>query len=130
MKKTNLQVSFDADKLSALGFYMAKKEMSIEEELLVQLDRLYEKMVPVQVREYVESQFEGETLKQEIKPDDNAFKQEAKADEEKLSDKQPRQSKRQREKELTAEGQTEVQPEQATGPEEAEEENQGMTISM
>jgi len=119
MKKTNLQVSFDADKLNALQFYMAKKELKVEDELQAQLDKLYEKMVPVQVREYVESQFGSE-----------APKQEAKADEGKSSEKQPKQSKRQREKELATTAQPEPQQEQTTGPEEAEEENQGMSMSM
>lgn len=130
MKKTNLQVSFDADKLNALQFYMAKKELKVEDELQAQLDKLYEKMVPVQVREYVESQFGSEAPKQEVKAEDNTPKQEAKADEGKSSEKQPKQSKRQREKELATTAQPEPQQEQTTGPEEAEEENQGMSMSM
>lgn len=130
MKKTNIQVSFDADKLNALQFYMAKKELKVEDELLAQLDKLYEKMVPMQVREYVESQFGSEASKQEVKAEDNVTKQEAKADEGKSSEKQPKQSKRQREKELAAAPQPEPQQEQPAGPEEAEVENQGMTMSM
>lgn len=141
MEKTNLQVSFDADKLNALRFYMAKKELSVEDELQAHLDRLYEKMVPVQVREYVESQSGSEVpnleveakvdVVKEIKAEGNAPEQEVKADEEKSSEKLPRQSKRQREKELAAVPQPEPQQEQtADGPEEAEEENQGMSMSM
>ena len=45
MKTTNLQVSFDADKLNALQFYMTKKEINVEDELQAHLDRLYEKTV-------------------------------------------------------------------------------------
>lgn len=141
MKKTNLQVSFDADKLNALQFYMTKKEANVEGELQAHLDKLYEKTVPAQVREYVESQSESEAPKQEIKSedsaarhelkkDDNDLKQDAKADDGKTSEKQPRQSKRQREKELTDAGQSEAQPEQTAEPEEVEEENQGMSMSM
>lgn len=130
MKKTNIQVSFDADKLNALQFYMAKKELKVEDELLAQLDKLYEKMVPVQVREYVESQFGSEASKQDVKAESNVPKQEGKANEGKSSEKQPKQSKRQREKELAAAPQPEPQQEQPAGPEEAEEENQGMTMSM
>lgn len=141
MKKTDLNVSFDADKLNALRFYTTKKELNVEDELQAHLDRLYEKTVPVQVREYVESQSESEAPKQEIKSedsaarqeqkkDDNDLKQDAKADDGKSSEKQPRQSKRQREKELAAVEQSEAQPEQIAEPEEVEEENQGMSMSM
>lgn len=141
MKKINLQVSFDADKLNALWFYMTKKEMNVEDELQAHLDRLYEKTVPTQVREYVESRSESETPKQEIKSedsaasqelkkDDNDLKQDAKADDGKTSEKQPRQSKRQREKELTAAEQSETLSEQIAESEEVEEENQGMSMSM
>lgn len=141
MEKTNLQVSFDADKLNALRFYMAKKELNVEDELQAHLDRLYEKMVPVQVREYVESQsgseapkqeveVEADAVKQEIKAEGNAPEQEVKVDEEESLEKQPRQSKRQREKELAAAAQPEPQQEQTAGPEEAEEENLGMSMSM
>ena len=141
MKKTNLQVSFDADKLNALQFYMTKKEVNVEDELQAYLDKLYEKTVPAQVREYVESQSESEAPKQEIKSEDSAVRQElkkddndlqqdAKAGDGKTSEKQPRQSKRQREKELADAGQREAQPEQTAEPEEVEEENQGMSMSM
>ena len=130
MKKTNLQVSFDADKLNALQFYMAKKELKVEDELLAHLDRLYEKTVPVQVREYVESQSENEVPKQEVKSEDAALKQEAKSSEEKFSEKQPKQSKHQREREQAAAEHTEQQQEQTVDPEQTEEENQGMSMSM
>jgi len=141
MKKTNLQVSFDANKLNALRFYMNKKETNVEDELQAHLDRFYEKTVPAQVREYVESQSESEAPKQEIKSEDSAARQELKKDDKdikqddkagdvKSSEKQPRQSKRQREKELAAVEQSEAQPEQIAEPEEVEEENQGMSMSM
>ncbi len=141
MKKTNLQVSFDADKLNALQFYMTKKEANVEDELQAHLDKLYEKTVPVQVREYVESQSESETTKQEIKSedsaaiqelkkDDNDLKQNVKSDDGKPPERQPRQSKRQREKELAAAGQSEPQPEQNAETEEVEEQTQGMSMSM
>jgi len=145
MKTTNLQVSFDADKLNALRFYMIKKDTKVEDELQVQLDRLYEKMVPMQVREYIEGQSEGEVPKQEAKEEVNTARQEIKAGdkkemkpddmkEEKSSEKQPRQSKRQREKEQAESSQAERQPEQqkdqTADPEQAEEENQGMSMSM
>lgn len=148
MKTTKLQVSFDADKLNALHFYMTKKDINVEDELQAHLDRLYEKTVPVQVREYVESRIENVAPKQEIKAEDSDIKQENKVDvnlskqevkssdekEDKTSEKQPKQSKRQREKEQAAAGQLEQQPEQpieqTAVQEQTEEENQGMSMSM
>lgn len=140
MKRINLLISFEDDKLRALRFYMEKKELNVEDELQAQLARLYEKMVPVQVREYIESQSESEiqkqegkveedTVKQEIKSEGNTSEQGIKADGEKPSEKQPRQTKRQREKELVA-AQPELKQEQLAETEEAEEESQGMSMSM
>jgi len=55
MKTTQLTISFDAEKLSALRHYAAKKQVSIEAELIGAIDRLYEKLAPAAVREYIES---------------------------------------------------------------------------
>ena len=61
MKNDQVVVPFDAEKLSALRQYAAKKEMSIEAELSDAIDRLYEKSVPAAVREYIENRPEPET---------------------------------------------------------------------
>jgi hypothetical protein len=63
MKKANLQISFDSEKLGALKQYMAKKEASIETELDVVMQKLYEKYVPAPVREYIESKSEEAEVK-------------------------------------------------------------------
>ena len=55
MITAQLTVSIDAEKLSALRHYAAKKEVSIEAELTDAVDRLYEKLVPAAVREYIEN---------------------------------------------------------------------------
>ena len=54
MKQDSVTVSFDAERLKAVKLYMGKKEIVLETELADQLRRLYEKHVPVSVREYIE----------------------------------------------------------------------------
>lgn len=58
MNMNELKVSFAAEKLDALRFFMGKKQQAIEQELQEYLDKTYEKIVPTQVREYVESHIE------------------------------------------------------------------------
>ena len=55
MSMTELQLSFPTEKLDALRFFMDKKQQSVEQKLQDYLDKTYEKLVPAQVREYVES---------------------------------------------------------------------------
>ena len=54
MKKTMIQVSFDAEKLSAAKLYMAQKDLSFEDEMEKAADALYSKYVPAGVREFIE----------------------------------------------------------------------------
>ncbi|MFI3174763.1 MAG: DUF6103 family protein [Bacillota bacterium] len=54
MKQTSVTVKYDAEKLRAIQKYLVKKEIALQNELAEQLDRLYEKHVPNQVREYLE----------------------------------------------------------------------------
>ena len=53
-KAENITVSMDCEKIKALRRYINKKGVSIENELTDALNKLYEKYVPVQVREYIE----------------------------------------------------------------------------
>ena len=55
MKKTSIRIDMDAEKLRALRFYTEKKETTLETELEDFLAKLYEKYVPSQTREYIES---------------------------------------------------------------------------
>lgn len=55
MSMTELKVSFPTEKLDALRFYMEKKQQTMDQELKDCLDKTYEKTVPAQVREYLES---------------------------------------------------------------------------
>lgn len=54
MKKTNLTISFECEKLEALKFYIAKKDVTLQDELQDTVTKLYEKHVPQSTREYIE----------------------------------------------------------------------------
>ena len=53
MKKTNITVAFDEEKLSALKMYLGQKNTTVEKELAKALDVLYGKTVPAGVREFI-----------------------------------------------------------------------------
>lgn len=55
MKKVNITVSVEQEKLRAIQFYAAKKDSSLQAELDDFIQKLYEKYVPAQTREYIES---------------------------------------------------------------------------
>ena len=53
MKKANISVAFDEEKLSALKMYLGQKNTTVEKELAKALDVLYGKTVPAGVREFI-----------------------------------------------------------------------------
>ena len=53
MKQDTVTVSFDAAKLKAIKLYMSRKGVALEQELAEQLNKLYERYVPVNVRDYI-----------------------------------------------------------------------------
>lgn len=55
MKNATISISVEQEKLSAIRFYAGKKDANLERELEEFIDKLYEKYVPVQTREYIES---------------------------------------------------------------------------
>jgi hypothetical protein len=72
MKKDTISVSLEAEKLRAIKKYMEKKEIDVQEELAEQLQKLYEKYVPVNVREYIDEKNEEESrAKTQRKPAKN-----------------------------------------------------------
>lgn len=117
MSTIELKIPFPSERLDALRFFMEKKEQTVEQELMDYLNKTYERLVPVNVREYVESRLEPETTQEQT-----AETQSTPAPRE----RQPRTSRRQREQ-VAAEAASspEAQPEAP-----AEEEAQGMTMSM
>lgn len=54
MKKTTVQITFEAEKLRAIHQYM-KDETELQAELDTLMQTLYDKHVPAPVREYIES---------------------------------------------------------------------------
>ena len=55
MKKATITVQFEQEKLRALEFYISRKDSTLEAELDDFMGKLYEKYVPTQTREYIES---------------------------------------------------------------------------
>ena len=55
MKKVNITLAFDEDKLDALEFSLKKENSSVQSRMEDALRQLYEKTVPEPVREYLDS---------------------------------------------------------------------------
>ncbi len=55
MNKVNVTVSFGDDKLDALTYFMKKDNTDPQKALQCELERLYEKYIPAEMREYLES---------------------------------------------------------------------------
>lgn len=117
MSMSQINVSFATEKLEALRFFMDKKDLSIEQELKDYLDKTYEKAVPSQVREYVESRMEQSSAPQEAQMDSSIREQ-----------RPVRQNRRQREQ--SAMEQQTVNLHFETPAEESPEETPGMSLGM
>lgn len=61
MKKTAITILMDEERMRAVKMYMEKKEAGLERELEETLERLYEKYVPANVRDYLLQRYETET---------------------------------------------------------------------
>ena len=55
MRKMTVSVQVDAEKLRAIQFYAGRKDTSMEAELEDCVNKIYEKYVPAQTREYIEN---------------------------------------------------------------------------
>ena len=53
MKKDQINIAYDSEKLSALKMYLGQKNTTAEKELQKALDALYGKTVPAGVREFI-----------------------------------------------------------------------------
>lgn len=53
MKKAQITVSYDEEKLAAITMYLEEKGVSVESELEKAIDGIYNKSVPVGVREFI-----------------------------------------------------------------------------
>ena len=55
MKNATVQITYSSEKLAAIRQYLGKKDVEMNAELGDALTKLYEKHVPREVREYLES---------------------------------------------------------------------------
>ena len=55
MRKITVSVQVVAEKLRAIQFYAGRKDTTMEAELEDCVNKIYEKYVPAQTREYIES---------------------------------------------------------------------------
>lgn len=80
MKTATITIAFEQEKLKALQFYAAKKDANPQDELDDFVQKLYEKYVPAQTREYIESRAEptppekAHPVKSTKKPDNQGGK--------------------------------------------------------
>jgi hypothetical protein len=119
MNDTELTVQFPDEKLDALRYFLDKKQSTVEDELRDHLDKTYEKVVPPQVREFVENHNQQEAAQQENVGTQAADQQ----------DRQPRQYHRRQREQAAPELSAVPQPQ----PEESaptESDGQGMGMSM
>ena len=70
MKKDQIAINYDGEKLSALKMYLGQKNTTVEKELQKALDALYGKTVPAGVREYLALRMEApaEKKKKNVAP--------------------------------------------------------------
>ncbi len=54
MKKTNVTISYEEEKLNALKMYLEQKGQVLEQELTAAVDTMYAKTVPSGVRDFIE----------------------------------------------------------------------------
>ncbi len=66
MKKIGIKVEYSEEKLMALNTYLEKKETDLSMEIEDYMDKLYEKFVPSQVREFIETKEEATKKKPKI----------------------------------------------------------------
>lgn len=60
MKKATINISYDEEKLSTVKIFMEKRGLSIHDEIVKFIDRLYTKQVPAQVRDFFDMKAESE----------------------------------------------------------------------
>lgn len=58
MKKANIVIAFDEEKLAAVKMYMSQRELDLRTELEKTLDGMYAKFVPSNVREFIDMKAE------------------------------------------------------------------------
>ena len=127
-EKTTLQVNFPKEKLEALKFYMDEKDTTVEKELQGHIKSIYEKYVPAATRRYLDRNDSAEGLQTEVRVEAEEQPQEITAPT--PSTRGRRRNAREQNEETVETIQTESSEITEEIQEQAEEESQGMSISM
>ena len=61
MKKENISIAYDSEKLSAVKLYMEQRDTDLKSEMEKSLDALYTKYVPANVREFLDMKSSTQT---------------------------------------------------------------------
>lgn len=68
MRDTTLTMVFNTERLDALTYHMGKKEVDLQVEMNDYLQKLYEKYVPQNTREYLDDKIAREAREKEARP--------------------------------------------------------------
>lgn len=60
MSRQKIKIEVEGLKLEPLKFFMEKQGKKLEEEIVAEMDRMYEKYVPAQAREFIDHQIQDE----------------------------------------------------------------------
>ena len=81
MKKVNVSIMFDSEKLSAVKLYMEQRDTDIKTELEKALDALYAKYVPANVREFLDMKYsQSDSRQKNNRPKQDGNKAEVSSD--------------------------------------------------
>lgn len=72
MKQGKIEIKFDSDKLEAIRYYLNEKGSSMEAEMETVMQDFYERVVPVQVRSFIERRPMPEAKKGKRKNDSDS----------------------------------------------------------
>lgn len=59
MKRTNITIGYDEEKLTAIRLFLSEKNLDLEKEVNGILDSLFKKYVPAPVRNFIEQKATG-----------------------------------------------------------------------
>ena len=59
MKKATIHISYDEEKMNAMKLYIEQKGAHLDNEVIKMLDTLFNKTVPLGVREFISMKSEG-----------------------------------------------------------------------
>ena len=71
IKSTAVQIEYESDKLEALRVYLNDKNSTVGQEMLETLDSIYKKVVPTQVRDFIERKNAPLTPPVVVEPSEN-----------------------------------------------------------